>query len=386
MRLPFLALLVGAVIPPPALPAQTRTAEPRPTVRETAVLRAAPGGRRLFAVRGGAAVRVSDARRDWLQVTVEGWMPRSLLGGRAGDFPVSVRGGRAATLRASANARAAVVATLGGGTGLQRVETRGSWVRVRRTGWMSADLVRGVGPAAAGEVARAARQGAAKPAAKPPTKPAAAPPTKTAVAPKSGAAPAPGRPAPASTTARVDSSAAKADSTPLRTIAAAESRRRTAAAVPLRATPGGGELTTLAAGMETSEVGRSGEWVKVRLEGWVRADQLEPASDRAQLAAADLRANPAAAAGKRVEWEVELLALQRGDTLRRALMPGEPYFLARGPAGENVLLYLTIPRELVQAARTMPLPGKARIVARVRSGRSEPAGVPVLDLEAVTRR
>jgi len=48
------------------------------------------------------------------------------------------------------------------------------------------------------------------------------------------------------------------------------------------------------------------------------------------------------------------------------------------------VLYLTIPKELLASARAARVPGRARVVARVRSGRSEPTGVPVLDVQVLT--
>jgi hypothetical protein len=80
------------------------------------------------------------------------------------------------------------------------------------------------------------------------------------------------------------------------------------------------------------------------------------------------------------------MGLQTADPLRKDLTDGEPYILARGPAGEEALLYLAIPPSLLSEARQLAPLTKVLITARVRTGRSEPTGVPVLDLQSIARK
>jgi len=122
------------------------------------------------------------------------------------------------------------------------------------------------------------------------------------------------------------------------------------------------------------------------MEGWVRESDLLPVDStlRIAISAADLRADPLGSKGKLVRWKVEILALQRADALRRDLVEGEPYLLARGPIGENAMLYLALPPALVDEARAITPLTIVQITARVRNGRSAPTNVPVLDVETLT--
>lgn len=128
--------------------------------------------------------------------------------------------------------------------------------------------------------------------------------------------------------------------------------------------------------------------MRVRAEGWLREGELIAADSslRSSPSAADLRTSPDAFRGQLVRWSVQLLALQRADPLRKDLSPDEPYLLARGPGTENALLYLAIPPELLESARALPPLATVIITARVRTGRSDPAGVPVLDLRSIARQ
>jgi hypothetical protein len=99
-----------------------------------------------------------------------------------------------------------------------------------------------------------------------------------------------------------------------------------------------------------------------------------------------LRADPAGAHGKLVRWEVQVLSLQTADALRKDLAPDEPYLLARGPGHENAILYLAVPPSLLAAARSIRALTTVTVTARVRNGRSEPVGVPILDMLSIDAR
>jgi hypothetical protein len=77
---------------------------------------------------------------------------------------------------------------------------------------------------------------------------------------------------------------------------------------------------------------------------------------------------------------VQVLALQKADPLRRELASEEPYFLAKGPGSEDALIYLAIPPSLVGEARSVQPLTRLLVTARVRSGRSQPVGIPILDI------
>jgi|SRR5688500_2368173 len=134
-------------------------------------------------------------------------------------------------------------------------------------------------------------------------------------------------------------------------------------------------------------IARDGDWVRVRMEGWVReADLIASDTTLRQLSVADIRSNPAAAQGKLVRWEVEAVALRSADPLRTGLQTGEQYLLALGPGAEKALVYIAVPEALLAGVRSLPPLSPIIVTARIRDGRSQPAGVPILDLESITRR
>jgi hypothetical protein len=152
--------------------------------------------------------------------------------------------------------------------------------------------------------------------------------------------------------------------------------------VALRAAPDARPLATVAPGAALVPLARDRGWVRVRLEGWVPESDvtLADTSIRSNASAADLRANPQGSRGRVVRWSVQVLASQKADALGRDLNPDETYLLSRGPDGENELLYLVVPPALLPVAKSIPELSQALIVAKVRTGRSELVGVPILDL------
>jgi hypothetical protein len=140
-------------------------------------------------------------------------------------------------------------------------------------------------------------------------------------------------------------------------------------------------------GSTVEVLARDRGWVRVRVEGWVRESDLIVAdSSLRPLSAADIRSDPAGAQGKLVRWQVQAVSLQTADALRTGLSAGEQYLLALGPGPERALVYLAVPPGLLPSARNLPAMADIVVVARVRNGRSEPAGVPILDLQSLTRQ
>jgi hypothetical protein len=156
----------------------------------------------------------------------------------------------------------------------------------------------------------------------------------------------------------------------------------------LFASPSGDTVGGVMQGAIVQSLAREREWVRVRVEGWVRERDLSPADSTfaTGLTAADLRADPAGTRGKVVRWEVQVLSLQTADPLRHDMARDEPYLLARGPGNEGGLLYLTIPPALLAEAKIIPPLTMVVITARVRTGRSEPVGTPILDLRTISKR
>ncbi len=177
-----------------------------------------------------------------------------------------------------------------------------------------------------------------------------------------------------------------ADSTVARAVSPATIPLRPAAKAEFRTAPDGAVMGTVVTPGTVIPLARERGWVRVRMEGWIKESDLLPvdSSLRTQLSAADLRADPEGSKGKLIRWKVEVLAFQKADALRRDLQTGEPYLLARGPAGENAMLYLALPQSLVNDAKAIVPLTVIQIIARVRTGRSAPTNVPILDVEAIT--
>ncbi len=155
----------------------------------------------------------------------------------------------------------------------------------------------------------------------------------------------------------------------------------------MRSAPGAEVVGDVRKSANVAVLARDRGWARVRIEAWVPDSVLAPAdaSYRANLSAADLRADPAAARGKTVVWNVEYLALQTADPLRHGLADEEPYMLARGPNTENALLYLVVPPSLMGTVRALKPLARITVTARVRDGKSDPVGVPILDVETISR-
>lgn len=331
MRRLSLLLLLSCALP---LGAQVRLAR-------TADLLTAPDGRAIGSLQSGTSWRAGPKRAGATQVTLEGWIESARVGARRDSFPQTVAGGATVRVRATGAAGGQVLGALVGGAGIRVLERRGAWSRVRRTGWVKD-----------GALASSTARGGA------------APPSSTPAAD------------------------AGADDTAAVEVPGAAGTLRTARALELRAAPNATPITTLPRGTVVTPVGRDRGWVRVRLEGWLPESLVAPAdsSFAATLRAVDLRLDPTGTRGRTVRWHVQIIGLQKADPLRRGLAPDEPYLLALGPEGENTVLYLAVPPELVAEARALPAMADVLVTARVRIGRSEPTGAPILDLLTLSRR
>ncbi len=349
--------MIATVVLAPALPAQS-------SIRSVTPLRAAPSGRELATLHVGATVRAATVRQGHTQVTIDGFIDGSLLGSGRDSFPTVVKAPRGARLRSAARPDATILADLRDGMGVTVISRRGDWVRVRRTGWVSSSAI---GRAAAAQTAPPARGTGSDregPADTPTPRPAAQRPSPgdsanrgPRPAPPAAPSPPPGALTPTTT-------------------------------AEMRAGPNGQAIARIDSGAHLTPLARDDGWTRVRIEGWVRDADLIPADTalRLSLSAADLRAAPEESRGAMVRWEVQFIALQRADQLRRDLRVGEPYILARGPGSETGLLYFAVPPALVaEVERFEPLQ-TLTVTARVRVGRSEPVGIPVLDLLSAARR
>ena len=314
------------------------------TVTAPTELRAAPQGAPIATVRTGAEVRVRDRRGALSRITLEGYIHRDLLGGRRDSFALSVRAPSGARLRASPALDAPTIANLRDGMGLTQVSRRGEWVRVRRVAWIPSARLQTEAQAETREQAGSVE-----------TTQAPAPP-----------------PAPT----RAPDPAVGNELTPTRQTV-------------IRLAPQGDSIGGIRPGAVVVPLARERDWVRIRVEGWVRENELQSVDTAVQtrVSAADLRADPDRTRGVVVRWNVQVLSpIQRADPLRRELAENEPYVIARGPDTESALLYLAVPPSMLDAVSSIAPLTNVVVTARVRTGRSSPVGVPILDLVSIVRR
>jgi hypothetical protein len=280
----------------------------------------------LATLREGTLVDGGAVRNGWVEVNLEGWIWAQSVAATSREGHnrvVNARGGE--NLRADPNGK--VLARLSNGCLLNEVESRSGWVLVRRSGWIWARSLEQVeqGNAAGG----------------------------------------------------VTSSGGSAESGQ-----AGLDRAVTADETSLHRSPDGPATGTLSPDASVRVMARSGEWVRIQTEGWVRESDLKSATPGVLVgvSAAEVRSRPSEFEGQLVQWTVQYISLQEADELRKDIPPGRKYFLGRGPLPEAGFVYVMLSDEQgAEVERLQPL-AQLVIVGRVRVGRSRYLGNPILDL------
>jgi hypothetical protein len=315
-----------------------------------------PDGVPLVTLPAGAPVEAGRTRGGWNEATVEGWIyTNSTERTRRDGYDLVVTTDAGENLRRSPNGP--LLGRVREGTLLERVAQKGKWTRVRRNGWIPKQALR----------TPAARQSAERQQAAAPQQPAAR------------------RPGPTGATAAGAASSASGSGATSAQPAGGPERVQTARETALGATPAGGTLGTLQAGTPARIVARSGDLVKVQVEGWIPADAVA-ASDSTALvgvSAAEVRAEPTRFVGQTLEWRLQVIAVKTADELRSEMPPGQPYLLTRGPLPEPGFVYVIIPS--AQAAAFQALPPLQEVVLRVaiRAARTRFLTTPVAELVSV---
>jgi len=277
----------------------------------------------LARVNEGAQFFAGRAEGDWIEVTLEGWVWSASLQTQIQDgHDLRVTPADGENLRLEPNGT--VVARLSRGTYLDELDRQGNWVQVRRVGWMWARSL----------------------------EPVDVPPVEN-VAP----------PVVVDTNVRLD-------------------RAVTAQQASLLTTPEGDERAVLGQETPVRVLARSGEWVRVQTEGWIRETDLRPAAEGVLegVTGAEVRSSPPEFEGRLLQWTIQFLAIQEADELRIEIPAGQPYMLARGPLPEAGFVYVVIPQTmLADVERLAPL-AQLVIIGRVRAARSRYLGNPIVEL------
>jgi hypothetical protein len=293
-----------------------------------------PAGTPLVSLPAGAAVETGKTDGDWREVTVEGWIYRPSTSPTKRDgFDLVVTSEEGENLRRVPNGK--IVGRAREGTLLEQVGEKGKWFRVRRDGWVPQQAV----PAPAQGPGRA-RQPRAQPAATAPVPaPAPQPPTS---------------------------------------IEGVETIREAG----LSRMPDSAPTSTLPAGTAARVIGRSGEWVRVQVEGWVRESDLKPAEAGvlAGITAAEVRASPDRFVGQTLDWRLQVIAVQLADELRPEMSSGQPYLLTRGPLPEPGFVYVTIPPGRVAEFRALPPLHEMVMRVTLKAARTRYLATPVAEL------
>jgi hypothetical protein len=313
-------------------------------------------GKRLARLARGVVLVAGSAQGDWLNVTIEGWIVATSVGPtpRAG-FDLAVTRAPEENLRSAPGG--ALVGKLPEGFLLTRVNEGSDdrWIHVTRAGWVETATVEAVVQVAG---------------------------TRTADSETASEGPTPGAPAPAAQRAPAvagapgvgppDSAADPPDPGRI------ESARRTV----LYRAPEGVPAGTLGPSAPLRVLGRSGDWVRVEVQGWVKnADlQIAPPGVLVGVTAAELRADPQRYVGQMLRWTLQYIAIQKADELRPDIPNGATYMLARGPLPERGFVYVVVPEARRAELEALTPLATIQATARVRAGRSRFLGNPVVDL------
>jgi hypothetical protein len=344
------ALAAGAgadpgAAPLPDLPAVAPSAADLEVVVEETVLKWSSTGRLLGHLHRGTPLERLGGRGSWTRVGVHGWMWRKSLDGSGNAYEVTPT---RENLRDGPNGQ--ILGTLERGVEVRRVGGDDRWFEIEMIGWLPDSAVRP--PRSASGSGTGESEGKT-----------GEPPEETAPSPKAASSP-----------------TSAAPSTP--TSAAPSTGRGTAGRVEeeigLRGSPGGAVVTTIPPGTVLRTVERRGAWTRVQVEGWVPSESVTTDGGTASAPEAVALA-PDRFTGRQVQWTLEHVALQKAEAWRTDFEDGEWYGLARVP-DRATYVYLVVPAALLDEFRGFSPFETIRVEGRIRTGRSELTGNPVVEV------
>ena len=344
--------VVLGLVTPPSLAAQARYR----VTTDGAWFYQEPGGKRLARLARGAVLMGGETQGDWQGVMLEGWIFTTSVGPtpRAG-YDLTVTRAPEENLRSAP--AGALIGKLPQGFLLNKVAegTSGRWVHVTRAGWVEKTDLETVAQVVSSRTA-SADTGSGEPT----------------PGPRPGAAGTPGH----------GPGVGQPDTNPNPSAPVDPSRVASARRTILYRAPEGQPTGTLAPSAPLRVLGRSGEWTRVELEGWVKSADLEiaPPGVLVGITAAELRTDPQRYAGQVLRWTLQFISTQKADELRPEIPNGATYFLARGPLPERGFVYVVVPEAKRAQLETLTPLATIQVTARVRTGRTRFLGNPVLDM------
>lgn len=337
-------------------------------------VRSSPGGSVVAQLRAGTTWPTGRSREGFTSVVLTAWVDASRFGAPRDSFPITIGGTQNLRIRETPSLQGRILGSFRAGAGLTVLERRESWARIRRELWV---------PNSAITVTAASSGSATTTPNRPTTRPAEPAATNSPPRPEPPAA----RATPPTSAPTVANSPAPANPGAGNRPAPAGSLRAQSA-VPLHLGLGGNTIGQLASGTVVTPQARERGWIKVQVDAWVPESLFVPADSAfgASLTAADLRADPDGHKGKIVRWEVQVVGMQLADPLRRDMSRDEPFLLTIGPTGENATIYVTVPQGLITESRTIAPLTNIILTARIRTGRSNPTGAPILEMISFVKK
>jgi hypothetical protein len=324
-------------------------------------LRREPGGIALASLPAGTSVEPKRSRGDWHEVEVEGWIfTRSTQRTNRDGFDLVVSSPGGENIRQAPNGQ--VVAQIREGTLLLKDEVQGGWTRVRRTGWVPRTAMASAAPTAPKTAVQSSI---------PESRDDSAPVETGAITPLTP----PEQTAPPQPQARA----------PAEPNRSATNRAEVTRETAMFAAPEEGQFGTIQAGASARVLGRSGDWTRVQLEGWVRDSDLKggPQGALTGITAAEVRADPPSYIGRTVDWRLELIAVQTADELRTEMTPGQLYLLTRGPLPEPGFVYVTVSEEQATEFRAMQALQDLVLRVVIKAPRTRFLATPVVQLVSI---
>lgn len=304
----------------------------RARIERTTSFHATANGTRLGEIRAGQQVVLGPRQGNWRQIVFETWIfSASIDPGREAGFTHRVTQADGENLRASPNG--ALTGRALEGSLWTRIRSQGGWSLVRREVWISN-----------GALAQAA----------PAQRPATLVETPPTPAPQPAAPRAP----------------------PVERVIV-----RTGAV--LSTGPGMDQVGKLPEPMAAEVIQRTGGWVRIRTETWVREADVSPApADSGQLTLSQLIDAPEKYLGARVTWRLQYISSHVADELRPELPAGEPYLLTRGPLPEAGFVYLSLTKAQAERFRSLQPLEEIVVRATILAARTRYLPIPVLRFEA----
>lgn len=282
-----------------------------------------PSGKRIGRLEQGAELELGERDGAWQAVTLRGviWA-RSV--GRATEPGYDLR----VTQRGEENLRdrpnGTVLARLLEGFLLERAGSHGDWVEVERRGWVERVILEATEPASADP---AVNDGPA--------------------------------------------------------VTEAERAARVVRGAALRVRPEGDTVALFPDSATVRVVERNDQWVRVRVDGWLRAGELGAATAEEAVTPADLRSDPERYRGSLVRWSLQVIAVRTADELRPDIPTGRRYLLTRGPLPEGEFVYVILPNDRVGEAELLRPLATVVVTGRVHTARARYLGNAVLELVAL---